>query len=93
MKTDLEKVESVQYHMDRIEEYLMDYRIAESQFKDQMSNLGERMLREVDYIDRFLSDKDICDKVCEDFLCKIKEGKELVNSFGAECMRIGSANK
>lgn len=93
MKTDLEKVESVQYHMDRIKEYLMDYRIAESQFKDHMSTLGERMLREVDYIDRFLSDKDICDKVCEDFLRKIKEGKEFVNSLCAECMRIGRANK
>lgn len=93
MKTDLEKVESVQYHMDRIAEYLRDYHIEESQFKDRLSTLGDRMLREVDYIDRFLSDKDICDKVCEDFLCKIKEGKELVNSFCAECMSFGRTDK
>lgn len=93
MKTDLEKVESVQYHMDRIAEYLMDYHIEESQFKDRMSTLGERMLREADYIDRFLSDDDICNKVCEDFLCKIKKGKELLNSFCAECMRFGMADK
>jgi hypothetical protein len=79
MKTDLEKVESVQYHMDRIEEYLNDCDKAEMSFITKRSELADRMLREVDYLDKFLCDKDICDKVCDDLLCKIKEAKERVD--------------
>ena len=79
MKTDLEKVESVQYHIDHIEEYLNDCDKAEISFVTKRSELADRMLREVDYLNKFLCDKDICDKVCDDFLCKIKEAKERVS--------------
>lgn len=79
MKTDLEKVESVQYHMDLIKEYLNDRVEAEISFIAKRSELANRMIREVDYLNKFLCDKDICDKVCDSFLCKIKEAKETVD--------------
>lgn len=78
MKTDLEKVESAQYHMDLIKEYLNDCDKAEMSFITRRSELANRMLREVDYLNKFLCDKDICDKVCDDLLCKIKDAKKRV---------------
>ena len=78
MKTDIEKVESVQYHIDRIKEYLDDCNEAEMSFISRRSELANRMLREVDYLDKFLYDEDICNKVCDDLLCKIKKAKDSV---------------
>lgn len=79
MKTLFDKVESAQYHMDRIKKYLNDCDEAEMRFLSKRSKLAERMLREVVYLEKFLCDKDFCDRVCDDFLCKIKKAKGSVD--------------
>lgn len=81
MKTDLEKVNEVQYHLDRIREYIYDYFQDESFYESKQAKRVDRIYRECDYLDRFLSDGDFCEKVCEDFLVKIKSAKEQVKEI------------
>lgn len=81
MKADLEKVNEVQYHLDRIREYIDDYFQDESFYESKQAKRVDRMYRECDYLDRFLSDDDFLEKVCEDFLVKIKRAKERVKEI------------
>ena len=74
MKTDLEKVESVQYHCDHIRDSLVDYYYLPNSITNRRAkqkDLVDRMAREEYYINQFLADKDICSKVCDDFLAKL----------------------